>query len=144
MPEDFTEAINQQARSLQPRACIEWSLACLRKLQPQVEPPEQKALKAVEKWLADPSDANRRAAKAVSDETGLSTPAGCVALAVFFSEGSISPANQHEVPPPPDVTAKIAAGGILLAATKDPANSTERLQTCLKLAPNTETEPRTK
>jgi len=139
MPEDFTEAINQQARSLQPRACIEWSLACIRKLQSKPEPPEQQALDAVEKWLADPSDANRRTAKAASDEAGLRTPAGCVALAVFFSEGSISPADKHDVPPPPDVTAKIAAGGIILAAVKDPANSAERLQTCLKLAPKPKT-----
>jgi uncharacterized protein DUF6931 len=129
----FPDAVKCWAHALDGRSCVIWSLSCIRKLRPNTSPPEEAAMKTIERWLAEPNDENRRAAKAAADEAELSTPAGCVAVAVFFSGGSIAPPQQPEVFPPPHLTAKIAAGGILLAVVAEPAKAIERYQLCLQL-----------
>jgi hypothetical protein len=128
----FPDAIKYLAHSFAGRPCIAWSLSCARELQPDVTPAEQNAFMAVEKWLADPSDANRRASGFASEEAQLSTPAGCIAMAVFFSEGSsIAPPQLTAVPAPPQVAQKIAAAGIILAVVEEPEKAPERYQRCL-------------
>jgi len=136
----FPDALKVLAHSLGGRKCIAWALACLREL--KVSTPKQEvAVAAVEKWLAEPNDDNRRAAQAASEQAQISTPAGCIALAAFFSEGSIAPKGANEVPPPPHVAEKIAAGGVLLAVVSEPTKAAERYQRCIALALRAETEP---
>lgn len=128
----FSDAIKYLAHSLAGRPCIAWSLSCARQLQPDVTPAEQSAFMAVEKWLADPSDTNRRASRLASEQAQLSTPAGCIAMAVFFSEGSsIAPPELAAVPAPPQVAQRIAAAGIILAVVKEPEKAPERYRRCV-------------
>ena len=129
----FPDAVKYWAHALEGRSCVLWSLSCIRKLRPDPAPPEQAAIQAIEKWLAEPNDENRRAAKLAAEEADLSTPAGCVAMAVFFSEGSIAPPQREAVPPPPHLAEKVAAGGILLAVVDDPVNAVERYELCVQL-----------
>lgn len=131
----FSDAVKYRAHSLPPRSCIEWSVSSIRQLQPKPGPPEEQALQAIEKWIAEPNDANRRLCKTLAEQAPLSTAAGCAAMAVFFAEGSIAPAGRDDVPPPPNLTGKIAASGIILAVVGDPANAAERYRTSLQLAP---------
>lgn len=93
---------------------------------PPAPPPaaERAALATVERWIAEPTDANRRAAWDAGQAADLSTPAGCACAAVFFSNGSIaSPASPMAVPPPPGAHVTFAATAVLLAAVQvDAAN----------------------
>lgn len=130
----FSDAVKYRAHALAPRSCIEWSVSSIRKLQPQPAPAEEQALQAIEKWLTAPDDTNRRLCKTLAEQAQLSTAAGCVAMAVFFAEGSIAPAGRQDVPPPPNLTGKIAASGIILAVVGEPAKAPERYRTCLQLA----------
>src|SRR5262249_3430875 len=45
--------------------------------------PQAAAVQAAERWVADPSEANRRAAQAAPEAAGVGTPAGCAAMAAF-------------------------------------------------------------
>ncbi len=87
---------------------------------------ERAALGAVERWIGDPSEANRRAAWDAGQAADLGTPAGCVCAAVFFANGSIaSPQCPVVVPPPPGAHVTFAATAVLLAAVAtDAANLT--------------------
>jgi hypothetical protein len=128
----FPDALKVLAHSLGGRKCIAWAMACLRELKLST-PKQEVAIAAVEKWLAEPNDDNRRAAQDAAQQAKISTPAGCIAQAVFFSEGSIAPKGVNEVPPPPHVAEKIAAGAVLLAVVLEPTKAAERYQRCLAI-----------
>lgn len=130
----FDDALKYTAHTLGGRPCIEWALSCARQLQPHPKPQEQEAFTAVEKWLADPTDANRRTAKFASEKAQLTTSAGCLAMAVFFIEGSIAPPEREHVPVPPHVAEKLAASAVILAVVEQPKQAVERYQRCLELA----------
>ncbi len=81
-------------------------------------PKQQAALKAAVEWVLDPDEPKRREAQEAGQDADFGTPAGCAALAVYGSGGSLTPANLPEVPPGPYLTAKAASGGIALAAAE--------------------------
>lgn len=131
----FPDALKYLAHTLAGRASIAWSLSCLRSLQPNPNRREQEALTAIETWLADPSDANRRTAQFASENANLATPAGCLAMAAFFTEGSIAPPERDHVPVPPHVAQKLAAAAVILAVVQQPKEAAERYRRCLEVAP---------
>ena len=68
----------------------------------------RRALDATEKWIAQPTDDNRRAAMDAGEKAHFSTPAGCAGLAAFFSGGSLAP---PEAPPCPPAGVSNGQGG---------------------------------
>ncbi len=124
------DAVKLLGAMLPPREAIWWAWTCSRKAAGDEAPPEvTAALAAIEKWLREPTDANRRAAMDAGEEADLSTPAGCVALATFFSGGSIAPPEVEPVAPPPFVAGKTLATAIILSAVIDePEKAPEKLQ----------------
>ena len=94
------------------------------------------ARKAVNRWLAEPSDANRRLAYSAGETAGFDSAEGCACLAVFLSGGSLAPATQEQaVPAPPAVFGQALAGAVLLAALNDdPPNLASRLDAALAQA----------
>ena len=78
------------------------------------------AFKATLLWVQDPSDQRRRAAHDAAKRIGDRTPAQLVALAAFFSGGSLSPPQYPAVPAPPHATGRLAAGAVLLASEAAP------------------------
>jgi hypothetical protein len=108
------------AHGLPRREAILWCLACVREACPAPSPPEQSAIEAAEKWLAEPSDAHRRAALQAAEAATYGTPAGCCALAVFFSDGSIAPTDCPSVPPPEGLAARTVASTVTLCGLSVP------------------------
>jgi hypothetical protein len=82
---------------------------------------EEAALGATVHWVLDPTEENRQKTRTLGDLAKKSTPAGCLAMAAFWSEGSISLPDQPEVLPEPDLTAKAVTGAVKIAATSAPA-----------------------
>ncbi|WP_411280053.1 DUF6931 family protein [Gemmatimonas sp.] len=80
---------------------------------------EHATLTAVEQWIVRPDDAARRAAWDAGEKSGLDTPVGLVATAVFLSGTTIAPPSVPPVPPPPGVAMPIVAGAILLSAVSN-------------------------
>jgi hypothetical protein len=115
--QQFPDAIRFLCRALPPRQAIWWACQAVRRAWPDPAPPVANALQSVERWVADPQDANRRAAFAAGEQAGMDTPAGLLATAVFFSGGSIAAPGSPTVPPPENVAAQLSAGALMIAAT---------------------------
>jgi hypothetical protein len=126
----FADAVRFLAHALPKREAVWWAWVCARRS--AGEPPEPKmktALDATEKWIAQPSEENRRAAKAAADAAGAGSAAGCAAMGAFFSGGSLAPPDAPVVPPGEYLTAKAVAGAVILAAVaKEPERAGEKFR----------------
>src|SRR3954463_3078992 len=90
----FPDAVRLLAFGMPKREAIWWAWSCAQRVADSgAAPGIAGALRAVEAWIKQQSESNRRAAKTASDAAGLSTPGGCAALAVFLSGGSLGPAE---------------------------------------------------
>jgi hypothetical protein len=120
------DSIRALAHALPPRDAIAWAADCLRRTASADKPAEIAALEAIERWLADESDDNRRAALTAADNAS-ATPAGVLAFAVYLSGGSVAPAQAPVVPPVKYAAAKAAAGAIVLAVVlREPEKAPEK------------------
>jgi len=126
-------AIQVLAQALDPRRTVRWAVDCCRAHAPaDVPEEEQDILDAVDEWLAAPSDEDRRTIGAAAEEVGLERPSACVALSVFFAEGSLAPADLDEVPVPEGACGQAASGAILLVLVQDrPEAALEKASACL-------------
>jgi hypothetical protein len=128
------DAIRFLAHALPKREAVWWACLCVRSARGTTPAAAAAALYEAEKWAADPSEDNRRAAMSAAEVVGLSDPAGCVAAASFWSGGSLAPPNLPVVPPGEYLTAHGVAGAILLAAVfTEPARAPEKHRAFLKL-----------
>jgi hypothetical protein len=110
----YDDAYAFLAHGLPAREAILWCRSCVREACPEPSPPEQAALDAVDQWLDEPSDELRRAAMQAAETATFRTPAGCCALAIFFSDGSIAPPDCPSVPPPEGMAARTVASTVAL------------------------------
>jgi hypothetical protein len=81
-------------------------------------PKELAAIKASVEWVLEPDEPKRRAAQAAGETADFATPAGCAALAVYGSGGSLTPPNLPDVPPEPFMTAQAVSGALALASVQ--------------------------
>lgn len=110
-------AIGLLAHALPRREAVFWAFTCARDATGD-EGPEAalKALEATRAWIADPSDANRRAAFDAANEAEISTPAGCLGAAAFFCGDSVAPPDQPALPPEEGMAARAIASTVTLSA----------------------------
>jgi hypothetical protein len=128
------DAIRLLAHALPKREAIWWAFQCARQVHGKPEPAVAQALTATEKWLLDPKEETRRGTEAAAEPAGLGTPAGCTAIAVFWSGGSLAPPHAPVVPPKDHLTGHGAASAILLAAVlTEPEKAEQKHRAFLKL-----------
>jgi hypothetical protein len=120
----YVDAFDFLAHALPKREAVWWACLSVRHAQGAALPPrEVAALKAAVEWVLQPGESQRRAAQAAGEAADFGTPAGCAALAVYGSGGSLTPPNLPEVPPEPYMTAQAAAGSITLASVQGGAET---------------------
>jgi hypothetical protein len=126
--QEYPDAARFLAHALPKREGVWWACLCARAAHgPGAPAKAAAALQAAEKWVADPSEDNRRAAMAAAEAAELGTPAGCAAMAAFWSGGSLAPPNVPAVPPGEHLTAHGVAGAVMLAAVlNQPEKAAER------------------
>jgi hypothetical protein len=126
----FQDAIRFLAFALPKREAIWWAARCARSAGAAALPLEQQAaLQVAERWCLAPTEELRRAAMAASEKAQLKSPAGCAALAVFFSGGSLAPPDVPVVPPAEDLTARTVVGAVLMAAVvNEPEKAEQKYQ----------------
>ena len=130
----FPDAVRVIAHALPRREAVWWAWVCARKVAgAEPAPPVQAALDATERWIVQPTDENRREALLFGEAAEFGTPAGCAALAVFMSSGSLAPPELPPVPPGEFLTAKAVSGSVTLAAVAEPDHTEEKFQEFLKL-----------
>jgi hypothetical protein len=107
----YVDAIDFLAYALPAREGIWWGCLCLQHACGDTLAPEEKnACLAAVKWVSQPSEENRAAAKAPGDAVGMSSPAGALAIA---ASGGMPPAG-------PFAPAKAVATAVKMAALKAP------------------------
>jgi uncharacterized protein DUF6931 len=116
----YPDGIRFLAHALPAREAVWWGGLCLwRAVESRgdrLPPPQQEALRAAMVWVLEPGEENRRTAEKAGRAATLSNAAGCLAMAVFWSSGSMTAAHLPPVASPPFAAAKCAAGAVLLAA----------------------------
>jgi hypothetical protein len=129
----YQDAIKFLAHKMAVDMGVKWACACVRELQaPELKDQKNEPLEASEQWARSPSDTTRRAAKDAADKTTARGPANLVAMAVFFSGGSIVAPTAPEVQPPPYTAQKMIAGSVQIAVVSHlPAKAAERYERAL-------------
>lgn len=123
------------AHALPKREAVWWACRCVRRaVGPEPAAEVAEALRAAETWSAAPGEVNRRKAYPAAEAAGFGHPAGCVAVAAYFSGGSLSLPQLTEVPPAPHLTGDLVASALMLAAVLgDPAAAAEAHRAFLDL-----------
>jgi hypothetical protein len=123
------------AHALPKREAVWWACLCAeRVLGPEPPASARAALSAAKAWVIDPKDENRRAALPAAEAADLGTPAGCAAVAAYFSGGSLTPPELTPVPPGEHLTGNMVAASLALATVaKEPEKAPEKYAEFLKL-----------
>ncbi len=110
------------AFALPAREAVWWGCLCARSVMTAESPPMAlAALQSAEAWAYAPTEENRRSAEAAAMTDGaLEHAAGWAAMSAFWSGGSLSPAENPEVPPEPTLVAKAVQAALLIASVGDP------------------------
>jgi hypothetical protein len=115
----YTDAIALLAHALPRREGVWWAWLCARVA--AGDPPPQTvmaSLDATRAWIAEPTDQRRRAAFEIAEATGLATPSGCAALAVFLTGDTLGPPTAPPAPPGEFAPAKAITGSVNLAVVE--------------------------
>lgn len=111
------DALAFLAHALPRRDALWWGLRCVRAITPAQPAPEiAAALEAANAWITSPGDERRRKSMLAAEAATYGTPAGCIALAVFFSEGSMSPPDCPAVPVGEWFCARTLAAAVILSS----------------------------
>jgi hypothetical protein len=131
----YQDAVRFLTYKLPTDAGIKWAIACIKELSsPESRQQKDDPLDASDQWVKMPGDPTRWAAKKASDKTEKNGPSNLVAMAVFFSGGSLAPPGAPQTPPPPYSAQKFIAGSILATVVSyQPKDANERYQKALKL-----------
>lgn len=132
--ERYADAVRLLAHALPTREAVWWAWFCAKRVTGEGPPaPARAALEATERWIAQPTEEHRRPAMELAQRAEIGTPAGCAALAVFFSGGSVAPPDAPPVPPAPYSASKAIAGSVILAAvSKEPEKAPEKFATFIE------------
>ena len=126
----YADAVRFLAHALPKREGVWWGWMSARRAAGENPPPKIKAsLEATEKWIAQPSEENRRAAHEAAEVAKFGTAAGCAGLGAFFSGGSLAPPDCPPVPPGDFLTAKAVTGAVNFAAMSgEPRQAPEKFK----------------
>ncbi|WP_145257910.1 DUF6931 family protein [Planctomycetes bacterium Pan216] len=112
----YYDALRFVAFGLEKRQAVYWGCLCYGSLfGPRLLPDEEaRALDAAMAWVRDPSESHRQRAGRAALAAGMSTPAGCLAKAAFWSGGSIAPEGMPTVEASEYLVPKAVAGAVVL------------------------------
>jgi hypothetical protein len=130
----FQDATRFLAHALPKREAVWWACVCARQATLGGDSATA-ALAAAEAWVYQPTEDNRRAAMAVAQATGFTTPASWAAVGAFWSGGSMAPPEAPTVPPGEFLTSAAVAGAVLLAAVeREPEKSDDKFRAFIAAA----------
>lgn len=109
----YVDIINLLSCSLPPRERIWWGCLAARELVPEGE--KSHALAAAEKWVFQPSDETREAARQAAEMSEPNDDTSLAAVAVAMHDGKLGTGELAEFAAPPGATAKYVFGLNLLA-----------------------------
>lgn len=120
--QEYSAAIRFLPQVLSKRSAVWWGCLCLWQMtRPEPNSEVEAALSAALSWVQDPCEQNRLAAEAPGRAATLKTAHGCLALATFWTGGSMTKPNLPVVAPPAHLTGKLVSTSLFLSAViKEP------------------------
>ncbi|MBL8848436.1 MAG: hypothetical protein JNG89_02080, partial [Planctomycetaceae bacterium] len=116
--EHWADAVRLLAAWLPPPQSVAWGCACIRQMgEGRLSPAQQASAAAADKWAAEPTEEHRRAAQQAAENIQSRTPAGWIALAAFWSGGSIGPPDAPDIPPAPGMSVRAVGLVVTTVAT---------------------------
>jgi len=130
----FPDATRLLAFALPKREAVGWGCLCVRhSLGTEDAAQISKTQVAAERWVSNPDEKNRQAAQAAIAEDGPENPSDLLALAAFYSGGSVVAPNLEPVPPPDHVTPQLVAGAVMIVAVQtQPEKAAEKYRVFLQ------------
>lgn len=114
--EQYEAAIAFLSHALQVPFALAWGYFCLVHAHIQWNEKESELIQCAQRWLQKPDEKHRRLHESSLEQTGVSSPAGWLSQAIFWSGGSITPEGSPEVSPQPFLLGHALSGAIQLAA----------------------------
>jgi pSer/pThr/pTyr-binding forkhead associated (FHA) protein len=143
-PETFVETLDEHERFAdairvlsfclpKPRA-VWWAYRCVQDLWgDSFSEKENAALDAALRWVKEPTDDNRRLAAAAAEIAEYQSAPSWVALAAFWSEGSLAPPELPVVAPDERLTSQGVSAALLMTATRgDVTKYQEKFQSIVR------------
>ena len=114
------DAVRLLMRALPKRYAVAWVCECFRRDAEREALSEEEAacVRCAETWIAEDSDANRRAGAERAEAMEYKTPGSWLAAAVGWSGGSLAPRGFTVVVPPEHATGNACLAAVALLATR--------------------------
>jgi hypothetical protein len=134
--EEMEKAAAFLSQSLGRLELVGWAVNSVRDMRAsspkRPKPSQMAALRAASMWLQDGNEDTRRQAEAAAAEAPNGSAEALLAMAVFYSGGSIAPEDVDTVPAPREAVGRFALGAILTAVAEHPDPKTAMMK-CLTL-----------
>jgi len=133
---EFAKAVRVQAHLLPKRHSVWWGIVCVdQSCGDGLTLAEAAARDAARNWVEDPTESHRRQCDAAAAKTKLDGPGSWLAMAAFWSGGSLLPPELNAVPPDERLTGQAVANSLMIAAVSgDPTKAKQRYRTFLAKA----------
>jgi hypothetical protein len=130
----YLDALRLRAYLLTKREAVWWGYLCVRDdLDEPLPALQMVAVEAAAAWVGQPDEKNRRAAEERAAAAKYSGVGATLALSAFWSDGSIAPEGNPEVPPDERLTSQGVAAALISAAYHGNATkATGRIHAFLK------------
>lgn len=129
----YSDALRLVTYALAKREAVWFGCLAVQHLQAAGSSEEHAALGAAFHWVIDPTEQRRLACGRAGNEAELTTPAGALAMAGFWTGGSMD--DQRSIPPPENLSARTIAGAVALAvAGGQPQENSQRYCQAIILA----------
>jgi hypothetical protein len=132
----YLAGIEFMAHALPAREAIWWGCLCLQyACGNELSASEKAACKAAVRWVLQPLEGNRAAAKGPAEAAGPASPAGALAMAANQTGGSLALPNLPPLPPRPFFApARAVANAVKFASLKgDPVRTADRQRLFVEL-----------
>jgi hypothetical protein len=136
--EMFAKAVRVQAHLLPKRLSVWWGVHCVSATcGDALSNSDADAKDAALEWVRDSSEKNRRTCEAAANQTKFDGPGSWLAMAAFWSGGSLMPADMNTVEPDEKLTGQAVTSSLMIAAVSgDPTKAKDRYRKFLAAAPD--------
>ena len=130
--EKFQDALRLRAHLLTKQQAVWWGCLCVRDLDAPLPAAQMVALRAAANWAGEPDETRRRAAEQSAESAKFSGIGAMLALSAFWSDGSMAPEGNPDVPPDERLTSQGVSAALVTAAYHgDPTKSPDRFHAFL-------------
>lgn len=132
--EEPNHCVTFMAYALEKRTAVWWLTQCIEQVESILDDHDRLMLQLAEKWVQDPSDANRRQAMAHAEKLEMSTPSCWAGVGAFWSGGSMAPPDAPVVEPKDNLAGKAISGGAILASVfRKPEHAFEKQKSFIQI-----------